>query len=489
MKPSLAPLLALAAAAPLVGAGPAPRPVALVHARVETISDGVVEDATVVLRDGKIAEIGKGLAAPAGARVVDVKGGTVMPGIVSPVSRLGLLSGAPREEVPGDFRQRGGRGGRGGGGPRPGGGAGDPSLRAIDEVPALEDVYALALGRAGVTSLGLAPFGNGVAGQGSVIRPSGSKRADMSIADSAFLWVSVETETQALGELKRSFEDAKKEIDARKKAEEERKKKEEEEKKKKEAEAKAAAEAAEKAKEGEHKDEPPKPAPNPPPAPTPNPAPAPGPGPNPPAAAAEAKPAAPRPEPPKDPKKEPLIAVIEGRLPLFLKCDRSADLLHFLEVLKEIGLESLTFTVVGGSDLDRAADLIKARGLSVILTPDVTNEPNTRNRLFVARVLHEAGVPIAFSAGADTLEAHRSLLARAGDAVRFGLPRDVALRALTLAPAERLGVAARVGSVAKGKDANLIVTDGDPLDARSRVLAVYLDGVAHDPDFGLPVLD
>lgn len=475
---------------------PAARPVALVHARVETVSDGVIEDATVVIRDGKIAEVGKGLAAPAGARVVDVKGGTVMPGIVSPVSRLGLLSGAARDEGERpEIRGRGGRGGRGGG-PPSGGGGGDPSLRAIDEVPALEDVYALTLGRAGVTTLGLAPFGNGIAGQGSAIRPRGEKRADMSVSDSAFLWVAVETETQALESLKRSFEDAKKEIEARKKAKE----KEEEERKKKEAEAAAAKPAEPAGDKTEKKDEPPKPPGPTPPAPGKEeppkggdpPPPAPGGG----RRGAEekgaeaAKPAGRAPEAPRtDPRKEPLIAVIEGRLPLFLKCDRSADLLHFLEIMKEIGLENLKPVVVGGADLDRAAQILDARDLHVILSPDVTNEPNTRNRLLVARVLHEAGVPISFYAGADTLEAHRSLLARAADAVRFGLPRDVALRALTLGPAERLGVASRVGSVAPGKDANLIVTDGDPLDARSRVLAVYLEGVAYDPDFGEPLPD
>lgn len=495
----LAAALSLAAPAPAFAAPAPARPVALVHARVETVANGVIEDATVVIRDGKIVEVGKGLAAPAGARVVDVKGGTVMPGIVSPVSRLGLLSGAARDEGDrGDFRGRGGRGGRGGGPPGGGGGSGDPSLRAIDEVAALEDVYALALGRAGVTTLGLAPFGSGIAGQGSAIRPRGAKRADMSVSNSAFLWVSVETETQALEGLKRSFEDAKKEIEARKKAkeEEERKKaKEEEERKKKEAEA--AAKAAE-TPSAEKKDEPPKP---PAPSPAPTPAPTPPVKDEPPApsgggnrrgageatgGAAEAKPAAP---PRTDPRKEPLIAVIEGRLPLFLKCDRAADLLHFLEIMKEIGLENVKPVVVGGADLDRAAAILDELDLHVILSPDVTNEPNTRNRLLIARVLHEAGVPISFFAGADTLDAHRSLLVRAADAVRFGLPREVALKALTLGPAERLGVADRVGSIAAGKDANLIVTDGDPLDARSRVVAVYLEGVAHDPDFGEPLPD
>ncbi len=469
----------LAAAAVAAGA-PAPkgpRPVALIHARVETVAAGVIEDATVVLRDGKIAEVEKGLAAPAGARVIDLKGGTVMPGIVSPVSRLGLgPSGGGGGGEPG-----GGRfGGRGGGGPRGGGGGGAADLRAIDEVDPFDEAYRRVLGRAGVTSIGLAPFGDGVAGQGSVIRPTGEKRDAMAVAESAFLWVTVETETQALETLEKAFADAKKEIEARKKAEEERKKKEEEEKKKKDA------EAAEKKKEEE------KPAPAPKPEEKKD-EPAPSPKPEEKKTEGEGeKPAAPKPpeKPRTDPRKEPLIAVVEGRLPLFLSCGGAADLLHFLAVLERAGVaDAVKPVVVASGDVYRAADELKKRDLPVLVAPDVTNEPFTRNRMLVARMLHEQGVRVAFYAGGDGPSDHETLLARAAEAVRFGLPRDAVLRALTLAPAERLGIDSRVGSVTKGKDANLIVCDGDPLDARTRVLSVWLEGVPYDPDFGNELTD
>ena len=62
----------------------------------------------------------------------------------------------------------------------------------------------------------------------------------------------------------------------------------------------------------------------------------------------------------------------------------------------------------------------------------------------------------------------------------FGFPRDKALEAMTLEPARILGVAARVGSLEPGKDATLIVTDGDILDLRTHVVAAYLDGRALD---------
>jgi len=67
-------------------------------------------------------------------------------------------------------------------------------------------------------------------------------------------------------------------------------------------------------------------------------------------------------------------------------------------------------------------------------------------------------------------------------AVAFGLPEDVALKAITLAPAEILGVANRVGSLAKGKDATLIITDGDPLETATQVEAAFVQGRPVDLD-------
>jgi len=65
-------------------------------------------------------------------------------------------------------------------------------------------------------------------------------------------------------------------------------------------------------------------------------------------------------------------------------------------------------------------------------------------------------------------------------AVAFGFPREKAVAAMTLEPARILGVASRVGSLEPGKDATVIVTDGDILDLRTRVVAAYLDGRALD---------
>jgi len=74
------------------------------------------------------------------------------------------------------------------------------------------------------------------------------------------------------------------------------------------------------------------------------------------------------------------------------------------------------------------------------------------------------------------------LAATAATAVAYGLPATEALRAVTLAPAEILGVADRLGSLAVGKEATLFVTDGDPLRPETQVLAAYIQGRAIDID-------
>ena len=82
---------------------------------------------------------------------------------------------------------------------------------------------------------------------------------------------------------------------------------------------------------------------------------------------------------------------------------------------------------------------------------------------------------VAFTDGADASNA-RNLPHQAAAAVAFGFPREKAIEAMTLEPARIVGVAERVGSLEPGKDATLIVTDGDILDLRTSVVAAYLDG-------------
>ena len=98
----------------------------------------------------------------------------------------------------------------------------------------------------------------------------------------------------------------------------------------------------------------------------------------------------------------------------------------------------------------------------------------------MAAKLHAAGVTFCIAGGgrgpASETTNTRNLPYNAGMAAAFGLPREEALKAVTLYPAQILGFGSALGSVEVGKSASLILTDGDPLEIRTRILAEFIDG-------------
>jgi imidazolonepropionase-like amidohydrolase len=180
-----------------------------------------------------------------------------------------------------------------------------------------------------------------------------------------------------------------------------------------------------------------------------------------------------------DPKLEALVPAVEGRLPVIVQADRVAQIRAALAWAKE---EGLRLAVLGGADAWRIADDLARAKVPVILDtpldlPLRADEPYDA-RFAAAGILAKAGVTVAFNDGSSAFAAAtvRNLALEAGAAAAFGFPREKAVEAMTRVPATILGVADRVGSIEPGKDATLIVTDGDILDVRSHVVAAYLDG-------------
>ncbi|HZN61657.1 MAG TPA: amidohydrolase family protein, partial [Planctomycetota bacterium] len=106
--------------------------------------------------------------------------------------------------------------------------------------------------------------------------------------------------------------------------------------------------------------------------------------------------------------------------------------------------------------------------------------PDTRIRVNPAQELSAAGCTIGFAPadGQVFLDSH---LFRVAQIVKAGFPRDLALKALTIVPARAAGVENRVGSIEKGKDADLLLLDGDPFSGTARILKVLIDGkVEHE---------
>ena len=176
-----------------------------------------------------------------------------------------------------------------------------------------------------------------------------------------------------------------------------------------------------------------------------------------------------------DLKLEALIPVVRGQLPVIISVQLEPDIKSAIAFIGDMKLKGI---ISGGIEAYKVADQLKARNIPVIVGPVLrmpSDEDEPYDAAFTnAGVLSKAGVKIAF----QTLDAahSRDLPYNAGMAAAFGLPKDEALKAVTIYPAEILGVADRVGSIEQGKIANLIVTDGDPLEIRTQVRHLFIDG-------------
>jgi imidazolonepropionase-like amidohydrolase len=173
---------------------------------------------------------------------------------------------------------------------------------------------------------------------------------------------------------------------------------------------------------------------------------------------------------------EALAPVARGELPVIMRADAEADIRAAVKFADERGLKLI---VAGGLEAWRCADLLKQKNVAVLT--NVERLPRRESDAYDAAyanpaLLHKAGV--RFAIVSDDASQVRNLPYEAAMARSYGLPGDVAIRAITLAPAEIFGVASRVGSLEVGKDANLFVATGDIMDHRSQVTHVFIDGVA-----------
>lgn len=189
-------------------------------------------------------------------------------------------------------------------------------------------------------------------------------------------------------------------------------------------------------------------------------------------------------EPPKrDLKIEPLAELLRGRLTAFIECYRVDDIATALRLIDEFELKAV---LVGCAEGYRLGDEIAKRNLPVIVSPLGIGPRRTETETLTienAARLHDAGVSVVIkSDDSFGLGSLRELPLAAALAVKGGLAREVALRAITLGAAEVLGVEDRIGSLDPGKDADIVIFDGDPLHYRTRVVRVLIDGETVFPD-------
>jgi len=402
---------------------------ALRGGRIITVTQGTIEKGTVLIKAGKIAAVGQDVVIPREAKVIDAANCTILPGLIDSFTNLGTTEVEPTDR---DFDEATS--------------PVTPHLRIIDALNP-ENSFVPVARCSGVTAALTAPGeGNLLSGQSALICLSGDTAEEMVLKSPAAVHANLgeipklryqakdqlpSTRMGAAALLRQTLIEAQEyenQILAFEKKLEEYKSRIKEEK-----------EGKEENKGKEDKEPLSEPSP-----------------------------------PPKDFKLEALIPVLKGEMPLIVRANRLDDILTALRIADEFRLKII---LNHGAEAYKVADELAARKIPVLVGPlaEYYQRIETRGALFENVVrLHKAGIKLAFQTG--SIANVSDLLYQAEMAVRYGLSDEEAFKMLTLYPAQIFGVDGMIGSLEKGKLANLVVFEGDPLKRPSRVKMVVIKG-------------
>lgn len=424
----LAALLTLALGASVVAAQ---EPlVAYTNATIETAGKaGRIENGTVVLRGGVIEAVGADVKVPDGARAIDARGKTLMPGVIDPFYEVSIAGGTPdtgpRTIVIGNRTITvPSRGGSGGGG----------FTRVADNFYPYEPGYRTLL-RSGLTGLNLVTTGHG---QAAVMRVTPAQPDAMLVQGDGALYAAVTNDTTSLDVVRNGLEMASRARGGQPVAS-----------------APSTTPGGESGTGG-------------------------GRGRRPGGGGGRfggggfggfgggASGASPK----------SWQDVYEGKTPLFVSATSAAAIVHLMKAVEPYKDVKLIVSAPGPA-LSETIDHLVGRRVRLIVRPGLSLKPNTRDREDVAQALYEAGLEFAFSQPAnqaDRLAAQDFPLFPVAYQVRCGLPRRAALEALTARPAAMLGLDKTHGTLEPGKSADLLIFSGDPLDTDSQLSQVLIQG-------------
>jgi imidazolonepropionase-like amidohydrolase len=389
---------------------------AIKGAKVYTLAGAPIENATVVLREGKIAAVGASVEIPAGAQVIDASGLEVYPGLFDPITQIGLDEvSAVNATV--DVTELGNY---------------NPDVVAATAVnPASAHIPVTRA--SGITHVVAAPGTSGfdsagggvIGGQASAFNLAGWTMEDMQIKRSVAMvinWPTMETRSFDFATFsiqEKPFADVKKDYD--KKIDEisdwlDR--------------ARHYAQAKEKGSPANFE---------------------------------------------RDLKLEALVPVVEGKLPVLVIAAKAREIRSAVDFCTK---QNLKMILGDGSEAWKVKDLLKEKKIPVILGPTL-RPPEEEDAAYDREMTQPAelqsdGIPIAFASFGAAFS--RRLSQYAGVAVAYGLPHDEALKAVTLNAAQMLGIADQLGTIEPGKMGNLIVTDGDPLEIKTQVRYLFIKG-------------
>mgnify|MGYP006273317945 FL=1 len=177
----------------------------------------------------------------------------------------------------------------------------------------------------------------------------------------------------------------------------------------------------------------------------------------------------------RDIKLESISRILKKELPLKAHAHRADDIMTIIRIAKEFDID---VTLEHCTEGHKVVDEIVDAGFPAIVGPSLTTRSKVElmDRTYeTPGILAEAGVKVALMSDHPVVPIHY-LPVYAALAVRSGMDREEALKAITINPAEILGVDDRVGSIKEGKDADLVVFDGDPFDFDSKVEKVFING-------------
>ena len=174
-----------------------------------------------------------------------------------------------------------------------------------------------------------------------------------------------------------------------------------------------------------------------------------------------------------------LVDLIQKKADVFalLELNNASDFVQMSDVLKKFDIAH-HYLARNGQQADFAYVVAKLgeQKPKIILQPVINRTPFSAERLHLVRMLSQAGCEVSLMPLNDSAREHERMLGRIANLVREGWARSEALKAVTLHPARLLGLDTRLGSIEKGKEADLIFLDADPLDPLARVREVMIAG-------------
>lgn len=391
--------------------------IAITHAKIFTVAGAPIDDGVLVIKEGKIAAVGTNVDVPAGAQVIDGKGLQVYPGLFDPVTQIGL-SEISAVSATVDTTETGMI--------NPDAVAADAILPSSEHIPVTR--------AAGITEVLAVPASGGFdsrgganlfGGQASAIHLAGWTINDMLIKKSVAMvidWPTIETESldfSTFTRKQRPYSEAKQEYE------------------------KQVNELSDWLDNARHYA----------------------------VAWGHGGPA----EYQRDVKLEALVPVIRGELPVLVFASRARDIRNAIEFCDK---QKLKMILAGGAESYKVKDLLRSKNIPVILQPTLTeplNEDDPYDRsMTTAAELADAHVKFAFGSFDNSFA--RRLGQQAANAVAHGLAYDEALKAVTIYPAQIFGLSDQLGTLENGKIANIIVTNGDPLELTTDVRYLFIKG-------------